>query len=80
MIMISYSIGLILIGCMFGGLCSGLIIYRKYAKKPVGILRVDSSDPDGPYLFLELENDPGVIAKEEFVLLKVDTKSYISQK
>lgn len=80
MIMISYSIGLILIGCMFGGLCGGFIIYRKYAKKPVGILRVDSSDPDGPYLFLELKTDPSVITKEEQILLKVDTKSYISQK
>ena len=47
MIMLLYSIGLILIGV----LCGGFIIYRKYAKKPVGILRVDSSDPDGPYLF-----------------------------
>lgn len=77
---ISLYIGLILIGCMFGGLCVGLIIYRKYAKKPIGVLRVDSSDPDGPYLFLELETDPSIIIKEKTVLLKVDTKSYISQK
>ena len=52
----------------------------KNKRKPIGTLRVDSSDPDGPYLFLELETDPGVIKKEKYVLLKVDTKSYISQK
>ena len=49
-------------------------------RKPIGTLRVDSSDPDGPYLFLELETDPDFIKKEKYVLLKVDTKSYISQK
>ena len=54
--------------------------FGKNKRKPIGTLRVDSSDPDGPYLFLELKTDPSVITKEESVLLKVDTKSYISQK
>lgn len=48
-------------------------------REPVGTLRVDSSDPDGPYLFLELETEPSFITKEKTVLLKVDTKSYLSQ-
>ena len=52
----------------------------KNKRKPIGTLRVDSSDPDGPYLFLELATDPNVIKKEKYVLLKVDTRSYISQK
>lgn len=65
-------------------ICTGIIGYvlamRKYSKKPIGTLRIDSSDPDGPYLFLELETEPSVIKKEKYVLLKVNTKSYISQK
>lgn len=48
-------------------------------KKPIGILRVDNSDPDGPYLFLELKTDPNEIVNESYVTLKVNTKSYISQ-
>ena len=65
-------------------ICVGVIGYwfgmKKYSKKPIGTLKIDSSDPDGPYLFLELETDPSVIKKEKHILLKVDTKSYISQK
>lgn len=52
----------------------------KNKRKPIGTLRVDSSDPDGPYFFLELATNPNVIKKEKYVLLKVDTRSYISQK
>lgn len=47
-------------------------------RKPIGTLRVDSSDPDGPYFFLELKTDPSIIKKEKYILLKVDTRSYIS--
>ena len=65
-------------------ICTGIMGYalamRKYSKKPIGTLRIDSSDPDGPYLFLELETEPNVIKKEKYVTLKVDTRSYISQK
>lgn len=48
--------------------------------KTVGTLRIDSSDPDGPYIFLELSRGVGDIRREEFVNLKVNTDSYISQK
>ena len=56
-----------------------VLAVKKYSKKPIGTLRIDSSDPDGPYLFLELTTDPNIIKKEKYVLLKVDTRSYISQ-
>ena len=59
-----------MLGCILG----------ENKRKPIGTLRVDSSDPDGPYLFLELETDPNAIKKEKYVLMKVDTRSYISQK
>ena len=58
-----YLIG-ILIGCIMT-----LIIFRT---RSVGVLRVDSSDPDdGPYLFLELKSNPQTIVKKKYVVLKV---------
>ena len=63
-----------------GGMLGYILTKRMYSKKPIGVLRIDSSDPDGPYLFLELETDPNVFKKEKYVTLKVNTKSYISQK
>lgn len=63
-----------------GGILGCILTSRMYSKKPIGVLRIDSSDPDGPYLFLELETDPNVLKKEKYVTLKVNTKSYISQK
>lgn len=49
-------------------------------RKPVGVLRIDTSDPDGPYMFLELSEDVSTIMKAERVTFKVDTTNYISQK
>lgn len=49
--------------------------------RTIGALRVDRSDPeDGPYLFLELTSGPEVIQHKKYITLKVDTRSYISQK
>ena len=49
-------------------------------RKPVGVLRIDASDPDGPYMFLELSEDISAVMEAEQVTLKVDTRGYISQK
>ena len=49
--------------------------------KNVGVIRVDSSDKDGPYLFLELNHDGmDTINKRQYITLKVNRQSYISQK
>ena len=69
----------VLIGilCFILGFVMKIFIFRT---KPIGILKVDESDPeDGPYLFLELEVNPNVIKQARTVTLKVDTKNYISQ-
>ena len=60
----------------------GLILgFRGHKMKPVGTLRIDTSDPeDGPYLFLELSVDPKILMTEKEVLLQVNSESYISQK
>ena len=44
-----------------------------------GKLKVDRSDPDGPYLFLELGENINDIQQREYVTLQVDVSNYISQ-
>lgn len=46
----------------------------------VGTLRVDTSDPDGPYLFLELHTPISEVMRHKQVTMDVSTESYISQK
>ena len=82
MIQVSLATIEIIIAVIVFLICSYVFGYSlaKNQHKPIGTLRIDSSDPDGPYMFLELETDPGVIKKEKYVVLKVDTKSYNSLK
>ena len=68
---ISLVVGLVI------GFIASVIYHRKRVK---GILRIDKSDPDGPYLFLELASDPAILEKQKYVTLEVNTKSYISHK
>lgn len=46
--------------------------------KCVGALRVDTSDPDGPFIFLEASKGIDFIASKKSVVLKVNLKNYIS--
>ena len=63
------------------GIVVGSIITR-IVTKPLdfGTLRIDTSDPDGPFMFLELSKDVDTVASKKYVVLKVNLKSYISQK
>lgn len=67
-----------------GLVCIGLAIYyyikMKRVTRPVGSLRVDTSDPDGPYLFLELYTDVDRVCRKKSVVLEVNMSNYISQK
>ena len=54
----------VVIGIMIGFAVSS-IIRRKH---PVGFLRIDKSDPDGPYLFLELKKSVNEIIAQRTVL------------
>lgn len=65
-------------GVLFG-LVLALLAYLMFKEKPVGTLRVDRSDPDGPYLFLELHEDVSTVLRSEYITLKVDARSYISR-
>ena len=67
--MIIAAISLV-IGSMIGFTVS--IIYHK--KKVKGVLRIDKSDPDGPYLFLELASDPAILEKQNKEIQKNNEK------
>lgn len=53
------------------------IVFRFFL---VGTLRIDRSDPDGPYLFLELKKGIKKIVSKKYVVLKVEEKDFIPHK
>ena len=65
------------IGFMIGCVMAALI-FRTFI---IGTLRVDTSDPDDrPYMFLELTKNVQAVMRKKYVVLKVNTKNFISQK
>ena len=48
-------------------------------KKPVGTVRIDRSDPDGPYIFLELEIPVAKLETKKRALLRIRSENYISR-
>ena len=63
------------VGIIVGSVATQLF----WRPKGVGNLRVDTSDPDGPYLFLELTKDLDSVIKRDSVTLKVRKENFISQ-
>lgn len=66
----------IIVGILIGFVVSSII----HQKHPVGFLRIDKSDPDGPYLFLELKKSVNEIIAQRTVLLEVKREDFISHK
>lgn len=63
------------------GIAVGSIITRIIIRPlDIGTLRIDTSDPDGPFMFLELSKDVDTVASKKYVILKVNLENYISQK
>lgn len=48
--------------------------------KTYGDLRLDNSDSDGPYLFLELHKDVAALEKLDYVTLKVKREDFLPRK
>lgn len=49
--------------------------------KSIGTLRVDTTDSDGPYIFLELDKgDAEDLARQKYVIMRVRLRGYIPQK
>lgn len=66
----------VVVGIMIGFVVS-FIVRRKHS---VGFLRIDKSDPDGPYLFLELKKSVNEIVTQRTVLLEVKHEDFIPHK
>lgn len=73
-------LALVLILIFIIGLVVGLTFARRVIRKETyGTLRIDRSDPDGPYLFLELDRNVEELSKQKHVVFNVLDKNYISQ-
>lgn len=66
----------VVVGIMIGFVVSSII----HQKHPVGFLRIDKSDPDGPYLFLELKKSVNEIIAQRTILLEVKREDFIPHK
>lgn len=65
-----------LVGIVFGVFIAVLIV-GGFMRRSVGVLRVDNSDRDGPYLFLELNKSVHEVAAMKTVRLKVKCEDFI---
>lgn len=66
------------IGIIIGSIITYVIHKDAIKRQPYGILRIDQSDIDGPFLFLELNKSTGVekIMKNDKVLFNVLVENY----
>lgn len=62
------------VGFLFG------IKHERERTKPFGTIHVETSDPDGPYIFLELDktHSPDKLLCEKEVTFLVDVENYVS--
>lgn len=61
------------LGTVVGAIFMG-IVFRFFL---VGTLRVDHSDPDGPFLFLELSKRVESVTSKKYVVMRVKAKDFI---
>jgi hypothetical protein len=73
------NIIIFVLGFILGVILTTTYILSKYFN--VGSLRIDTSDPqEDPYVFLELAKEIKYIQRKKYVLLKINTKNYITRK
>lgn len=71
-------------GIIIGLLCFlsfsvGIGVTFLYFKKTcIGKLHIETSDPDGPLLFVELHRTIDFVETRDFIVLEVDTENYVS--
>jgi len=77
--MVVVYISCVVAGIIVGFFLTTIIKTKKNSARFAGTIRMDQSDPDSPYLFLELSPD-GMkkIQHEEYVLLHVNLQNYVS--
>lgn len=60
------------------GVLMGYILAKVLSRpKTIGCLRIDNSDGDGPYLFLELDKGVGDFSNEKHICMEVKNENYI---
>lgn len=62
------------------GVIVGTIVVKMLEPKNIGGLRVDHSDPDSPYVFLEASIPMDEIQKHKRVILDVKIQDYLPRK
>lgn len=62
------------VGIILGVLFERIVIKSSH----IGTLRIDNSDGDGPYLFLELSKNVSTFNKHKRVFMSVKEENYIS--
>lgn len=78
--MVWLCIGWNVLGIILGIFIAMVIKNKKANAHFAGTIRLDRSDPDSPYLFLELSQDGmNKIMHTDYVLLHVNLQNYISQ-
>ena len=70
------TVSIFILGISVGVIITG-IIFRFFL---VGTLRVDHSDPDGPFLFLELSKRVESVVSKKYVVMRVKAKDFIPHK
>lgn len=68
---------LYILGLVSGFILTNLLQSRKKSEGSVGTLRIDETDPDGAYIFLELRK--GIPYVEEMRTVQLDVKVRRSQ-
>lgn len=74
------SLFFMLIAGLLFGLGIAQIVFLRKKDDPVGALRVDQSDPDGPYIFLELYESVEDLSKRKEAIVEVKIQDYVSHK
>ena len=69
----------VIMSVLFGILIGCAVTILVLRVRAIGALRIDRSDPDGPYLFLELAKDVDPVSTHKYVILKVKNENFITQ-
>ena len=64
---------LIVIPFIFGVSITEHRFDKQCEDKLIGSLKIDTSDPDGPYIFAEFNKPIETIFKNKYVILKIDS-------
>lgn len=65
---------------IFAGISFGLLISLIRRPKVMGCLRIEQSDPDGPYMFLELHEKLETLADQKAIILAIRLDDYVPRK